>query len=534
MSAIMRMPDGRRVNLGTNEGASAFFAYNPRFVSSLTDQAKEVIASESDITGRSPRRNPPIQGAVVSDLVVLFNMLGVMAESLTPDQLATLDQDQFQCLVDFIKMHFTAVSGTTMWRSSGILSDSDQELLDTIVPWLKHPMFVKLMLTSNAFAAIAVLVARDQQGKPTMPDPKVTEVIVAITNNCVLCMEGISKMAETSLTLPNMLMDLERTGLLAQALRCLTVPLKHGGSISQAMQFLDMIEMDARLLKKKFTPGQKSGDVLEELLSGKDGWKGRSNPNHSIVMCRLAALKKLANMSNTKSWRPEEDVKLGRICRQCSKSGLELRNEDAEKRLLMCGKCKSTYYCSRECQKADWKEHKKMCNISITTKQPKENIIMSFIREHYEEIMTKIKHTCEKNEIEKKDVFVELDFYKEIHAEGLSPAMMGRFRVAPVSKCLRGNRRAEPDWFYRGSNVYESNVAMFRAGLQDHHQRMTENHVLVAFRGSDGHAGVYRVDMMSETTGFHILSDEALELFPQDTPEKRRKLEMLQGGRQPR
>lgn len=28
-----------------------------------------------------------------------------------------------------------------------------------------------------------------------------------------------------------------------------------------------------------------------------------------------------------------------------------------------CGTCKSLYYCSKKCQAAHWKEHKKSCNV---------------------------------------------------------------------------------------------------------------------------------------------------------------------------
>ena len=36
-----------------------------------------------------------------------------------------------------------------------------------------------------------------------------------------------------------------------------------------------------------------------------------------------------------------------------------------------CSKCKSAYYCSRNCQKSDWKIHKKTCNpISKHTQTP--------------------------------------------------------------------------------------------------------------------------------------------------------------------
>ena len=30
--------------------------------------------------------------------------------------------------------------------------------------------------------------------------------------------------------------------------------------------------------------------------------------------------------------------------------------------LLVCKQCKSTYYCSRKCQKSDWSEHKNKCS----------------------------------------------------------------------------------------------------------------------------------------------------------------------------
>lgn len=33
--------------------------------------------------------------------------------------------------------------------------------------------------------------------------------------------------------------------------------------------------------------------------------------------------------------------------------------------LMKCGACKSVYYCSRDCQIADWKNHKLVCNKDI-------------------------------------------------------------------------------------------------------------------------------------------------------------------------
>lgn len=42
-------------------------------------------------------------------------------------------------------------------------------------------------------------------------------------------------------------------------------------------------------------------------------------------------------------------------CGKCSR--LEQKSEKFKK----CARCKSTYYCGRECQKKDWKRHKKSC-----------------------------------------------------------------------------------------------------------------------------------------------------------------------------
>ena len=41
-----------------------------------------------------------------------------------------------------------------------------------------------------------------------------------------------------------------------------------------------------------------------------------------------------------------------KFCFTCSKVNIHL---------LKCGNCKSIYYCSKECQKSNWTDHKKIC-----------------------------------------------------------------------------------------------------------------------------------------------------------------------------
>ncbi|RDX46261.1 hypothetical protein OH76DRAFT_1407172 [Lentinus brumalis] len=46
--------------------------------------------------------------------------------------------------------------------------------------------------------------------------------------------------------------------------------------------------------------------------------------------------------------------RMSRKCNSCYVTG-------DEKQLFSCSRCRSQAYCSKECQKADWKTHKKMC-----------------------------------------------------------------------------------------------------------------------------------------------------------------------------
>jgi len=45
-----------------------------------------------------------------------------------------------------------------------------------------------------------------------------------------------------------------------------------------------------------------------------------------------------------------------RTCRCCKKSDM------GKPKFKMCSRCKSSYYCSKECQKKDFENHKLICN----------------------------------------------------------------------------------------------------------------------------------------------------------------------------
>jgi hypothetical protein len=59
----------------------------------------------------------------------------------------------------------------------------------------------------------------------------------------------------------------------------------------------------------------------------------------------------------------KDDFAAGQI--QLSEFGLQCTvchsNKDG---IFKCSKCKKTYYCSRECQIKDWKQHKQSCELT--------------------------------------------------------------------------------------------------------------------------------------------------------------------------
>lgn len=52
------------------------------------------------------------------------------------------------------------------------------------------------------------------------------------------------------------------------------------------------------------------------------------------------------------------------LIKSCGTCGIW--EEVDELRFFRCSKCKSKYYCSKECQKDDWSEHKRLCKEGMT------------------------------------------------------------------------------------------------------------------------------------------------------------------------
>jgi hypothetical protein len=177
---------------------------------------------------------------------------------------------------------------------------------------------------------------------------------------------------------------------------------------------------------------------------------------------------------------------------------------------MKCATCKATYYCCRDCQVADWKSHKVMCKLatdggfSSSTHKAVESAVISFAQTNYYAIVDECYKKLQEYNVPMKELVIEIDFCED------APALRDEFKVGLTSRYLEANRPDEPDWFYKGTNVYKDNVGRWLMGAKDHYGRMTSERLLAFCRYGNGSTGVYRISLMNPETGKELLSDEAV------------------------
>mmetsp|Transcript_38477 Transcript_38477/g.93087 ORF Transcript_38477/g.93087 Transcript_38477/m.93087 type:complete len:170 (+) Transcript_38477:813-1322(+) len=142
--------------------------------------------------------------------------------------------------------------------------------------------------------------------------------------------------------------------LLEPILRCAAIP----GMCREAERPKKVILLALEctdFVEKMFQEGTSCAKTVRAIMEGMDG-------HTSICPIALPFLQRLYQMStlssSSKSAVDHNDTAATReedyVCQHCKK-------QDSLEKLMYCGRCQTTNYCSRECQKADWRKHKKTC-----------------------------------------------------------------------------------------------------------------------------------------------------------------------------
>lgn len=140
--------------------------------------------------------------------------------------------------------------------------------------------------------------------------------------------------------------------------------------------------------------------------------------------------------------------------------------------------------------------------------------MMSFVESNYYDIMRDIVRITQEHNLDKQEVVLELSFFAD---EGSAPALREppEFKVGITKDYLEGDRPNEPDWFCKGTHVYEKNVSAFLQAAADQYHRMTSDHLLTIVRYASGSSGVHHLmlNALPEATGISLFSDDAYNAF---------------------
>ena len=96
-------------------------------------------------------------------------------------------------------------------------------------------------------------------------------------------------------------------------------------------------------------------------------------------------------------------VRCGNMCSNCCKGELQYVHGHQVKtqNFSSCGACRSVFYCSKECQKEDWKRHKVECARIVSTKTKKEvkddplrGVVGDVLVKYHQFISSLLNHTA--------------------------------------------------------------------------------------------------------------------------------------------
>jgi len=188
-------------------------------------------------------------------------------------------------------------------------------------------------------------------------------------------------------------------------------------------------------LGKMFKAGSPSRDALVDVLEGRI----KPCPENEHMMEILEALKKFLDMGLTSGNPDDKYITMQKI--KCAKCG----KQDPTQKLLVCGNCKFFRYCSRECQVADWKDHKVRCREYASHAKVKnlEAIVSRFMLENEPQMLEKLRKIYDGN-----DVVLDLDFSNQSEPE-LPPALRNppQFEVFPADVFWNREKDKVSTWY---------------------------------------------------------------------------------------
>ncbi|CAJ1954880.1 unnamed protein product [Cylindrotheca closterium] len=252
-----------------------------------------------------------------------------------------------------------------------------------------HQVPVNLAFESQLFQAFTLLlIARKGRTTNAVPSDHVCNFIISMVS-CAFH-TGTTTLSWSK---KPAFRKLHKTGILEQVLRCSTrVTARDKRTTEPTLEkLLDELQSCPHFHMHLKT-GTPCGDTLRAILEGPD------EHLDIIVSNRLSAIVKIADLTID-------------VCYNCGASA-----DSLQCLLQECSCCEKALYCSRMCQKADWRPHHKKICVSIEAPSAireanaVERLVNNYFNAHRDTILIQMKEACITESVTANEMVVEVDF----------------------------------------------------------------------------------------------------------------------------
>jgi hypothetical protein len=449
----VKLPNGRKIVVCSREGVDEFVdTVGTDFISVNLTAANE------------------------QELNLAYTLMVEVAQKVSSEKIAAgFPESELRKFVEHTRDTLKTLSTDRNWLRSGTVSICHLSFLRAVTCFSVHSSFLKIFISDEGMGAVAKFYA--SRKKNDTPSLEVAESILRLVKN------ALTTLSREGLSLEEVFGTVEKTGLLGQFIRCVPI-------FPESAEIVTLLQKCLQLVKKKLKSGTPTGDILDAVVAGKDG------PINERAKADLTRLQSLARLSNNN--KTYTKIKM---CGHCDKPETPM---DSAK-LMKCQRCKLAYYCSRDCQVADWKKHKKLCNelvgianespSSTSTHKAAQTTMGAFIHANCFDIITEVYKKTQEYNVLKKELFVAIDFY------GDAPALRNEFKVLLTSDFFEGSSVADaPDWV--------RTISQNLKNLYDE-VKVKSDRLLVVCRA--GNEMITLTPALLPAYGCQLFSDEAVE-----------------------
>eukprot|EP00526_Cylindrotheca_closterium_P007374 CAMPEP_0113653144 /NCGR_PEP_ID=MMETSP0017_2-20120614/28409_1 /TAXON_ID=2856 /ORGANISM="Cylindrotheca closterium" /LENGTH=681 /DNA_ID=CAMNT_0000566091 /DNA_START=53 /DNA_END=2095 /DNA_ORIENTATION=- /assembly_acc=CAM_ASM_000147 len=251
------LPDGSRVDIGTEEGANALLlaGCGEEYISSKLKEIRK-IRNKNRLLPQDEEKLQILHGFIAFFVVNADQQL--FREKIP--------ESEIQRWLDHVIQELKKLTNKRNWISTGELDGIDEmELASHCVSMMaKHAVPVALAFEGDFFRVLADFVASRKGNGRALPSTSVCDTIGWI----VSCSFGVAHLNfDNKWTAEKIFKKLELCGMLEQFLRCVTVVVDK----EPAHQILCKLQSCTMFLSEKFRKGEPCGDTLRAILDGKDG-----------------------------------------------------------------------------------------------------------------------------------------------------------------------------------------------------------------------------------------------------------------------